>query len=339
MLPNILSSPPKMSIVSKILQKSRWSLMQSAFALGIEGNWLKDRPGLRILMYHGVVPAPVRRINARFVSTEQLDLQMAFIRKRCQVISLEQAFSGDYDTQRLAIAVTFDDGYRNNLLHALPILQRHRVPATLFVTAARAVGQDILWADLLDVASANFDVPVTIAGIQFRKNRKGEYADAKGIRLKVHCKSGGKEFVDAMQTAFEGTNFRNDPSWDDYWKLLDAHELKTLSQMDGIMIGGHGTRHDNLDLMLIEEALMDVETGIRWIEAAIERNVQSFAFPDGAYSPALVDALSQRGLTQILLSEFRFGDQLDTRLRDRFTIHPFLPTKVLMAEMYKGHYF
>ncbi len=313
--------------------------MQSFFALGMEGKWLKDRPGLRILVYHGVVPSPVRRINARFVSTEQLDAQMAFLRKRCQVISVDQAFSGDYDPQRLAVAVTFDDGYRNNLLHALPILQRHQIPTTVFVTAARAAGQDILWADFLDVASANRSEPVTIAGIQFQKNRKGEYADPSGIRLKEHCKKGGKAFVDVLQTAFAGADFRHDPSWDDYWQLLNAHELRSLSQADGITIGGHGTSHNNLDLMAIEEALMDVETGIRWIEAATEKPVRSFAFPDGAYSPDLVEALSKLGLPQLLLTEFRFNDQNDARLRDRFTVHPFLPTKVLMAEMYKGHYF
>jgi peptidoglycan/xylan/chitin deacetylase (PgdA/CDA1 family) len=328
-----------MSILQKIRQKSRWSLMQSAFALGMEGKWLVDRPGLRILVYHGVVPAPVRRINARFVSTEQLDAQMAFLRKRCQVISVEKAFSGDYDPQRLAVAVTFDDGYRNNLLHALPILQRHQIPTTVFVTAARAAGQDILWADLLDVASANQGEPVTIAGIQFRKNRKGEYTDASGIRLKEHCKKGGKAFVDVLQAAFAVADFRNDSSWDDYWQLLNAHELRTLSQADGITIGGHGTSHNNLDLMPIEEALGDVETGIRWIEAATEKPVRSFAFPDGAYSLDLMEALSKLGLTQLLLTEFRFNDQNDARLRDRFTVHPFLPTKVLMAEMYKGHYF
>ncbi|HEX2901330.1 MAG TPA: polysaccharide deacetylase family protein [Bacteroidia bacterium] len=328
-----------MSILPKIIQRARWSLMQASFGLGIEGNWLKERPGLRILIYHGVVPAPVRRINARFVSTEQLDAHLRFIRKRCQVISVEQAFANDYDPKRLAVAVTFDDGYRNNLLHALPILQKHRIPATFFVTAARAAGQDILWADLLDVASANLDAPVTIAGNQFHKDRKGEYVDAQGQRLKNICKTQGKIFVDAMRAAFAQVGFREDSRWDDYWKLLDANELRSLSQADDIAIGGHGALHHNLDRMALPEALADVEMGIRWIEAAIGRPMHFFAFPDGGYSPELVAAVAQLGLTRLLLTEFRFGDHGDPRVRERFTVHPFLPTKVLMAEMYKGHYF
>ncbi|MEY3443410.1 MAG: hypothetical protein RLZZ519_1691 [Bacteroidota bacterium] len=313
--------------------------MQSAFALGLEGNRLKDRPGLRILVYHGVVPAPVRRINARFVSTEQLDAHLGFIRKRCQLISVDQAFSRDYDPQRLAVAVTFDDGYRNNLQYALPILQKHEIPATVFVTAARAVGQDILWADLLDIASANTNEPVTIQGVVFRKNRKHEFADQNGKRLKEHCKTNGRPFVEAMMAVFANGRFQEEANWADYWKLLDADELKSLSQAGGITIGGHGTLHQNLDLLPLQEAMADVETGIRWIESAIGKPVKAFAFPDGAYSPELVDAVAKLGLTQILLTEYLFNEQNDARLYDRFTIHPFLPTKVLMAEMYKGHYF
>lgn len=313
--------------------------MEVAFALGAGKRHLRDRPGLRVLIYHGVVPAPVKRINARFISTAQLDAQMAFISKHFQVITIDQAFVGEYDHNRLAVAVTFDDGYRNNLVHALPILQKHRIPATVFVTTPRAVGQDILWSDLLDLASAISYRPITIDGLQFHKNRNGEYFDSQGQRLKSHCKTRGPAFRQAMMAAFETAPFRLDPEWNDYWQLMDANELKQLSEADGIIVGGHGTLHHNLDMLPIEDALTDVKMGLDWIETAISKPVKAFAFPDGAYSPALVDAIADLGVTQLLLDNYRFQDQADARLRERFTVHPFLPTKVLMAEMLKGHYF
>jgi peptidoglycan/xylan/chitin deacetylase (PgdA/CDA1 family) len=338
-LPTAICYICPMSVLQKLRQRSRWAFLQGAFALGAGKGWLQDRPGLRILIYHGVVPAPVRRINARFISTAQLEEHLTYIRRHFQVISLAQAYTGDYDRNRMAVVITFDDGYRNNLLHVLPVLQKYRLPATFFVTAAQAAGQDILWADLLDIASATLDGPVYIEGNHYTRNRKGEYVTASGQRLKQHCKDQGPAFIQAMRLAFSAAHFQQDPQWDDYWKLLDAAELRELSRAEGVTIGGHGTLHYNLDGLTLQDAMADVQMGIRWIAQAIGKPVEAFAFPDGAYTLELVEALDAAGLRQLLLTDYRFQDQADTRLRERFTIHPFLPTRVLMAEMLKGHYF
>lgn len=39
-----------------------------------------------------------------------------------------------------ALALTFDDGYRNFLEHGLPVLEKHRFPATVFVVSGRCGG-------------------------------------------------------------------------------------------------------------------------------------------------------------------------------------------------------
>jgi peptidoglycan/xylan/chitin deacetylase (PgdA/CDA1 family) len=49
------------------------------------------------------------------------------------------------EPQGFAVALTFDDGYRDNIIHAQPILARHRAPWTLFVTADFADGVGQLW--------------------------------------------------------------------------------------------------------------------------------------------------------------------------------------------------
>jgi peptidoglycan/xylan/chitin deacetylase (PgdA/CDA1 family) len=326
-------------LLTKLRQRLRWARMQASIAVGLDRRWLRDRPGLSILIYHGVLPALPRRIHARFVTTAQLDAHCAYFKRHFQVIDLAQAFAGDYDPQRLAVAVTFDDGYRNNLHHALPVLQRHGLPATFFVTAARAAGQDILWPDLLDIASATTVQPIEVAGMRFHKDRKGEYVDAAGQRLKQHCKAQGPAFVQQMVAAFADAPFRQDPAWDGYWQLMDAEELRMLADTSGMAVGGHGSLHHNLDRMPVAEAVEDVQLGLQWLAHAIGKPITSFAYPDGGYSPALVGAMAGLGVTQQLLTEYRFGDQDDPRLRERFTIHPFLPTKVLMAEILRGSYF
>ncbi len=92
------------------------------------------RPGLRILMYHRVDRLPA--YDQLTVSPERFEEQIAYLAQHCRVISLAQAVTEltTHRATRPGVVVTFDDGYRDNLLHALPVLRRYAVPATIFVT-------------------------------------------------------------------------------------------------------------------------------------------------------------------------------------------------------------
>lgn len=93
------------------------------------------RPRVRILMYHRVAPlAAPDQLN---VSPARFERQMAALARSHRVIDLatlvRELASGE--PVRPGVAVTFDDGYLDNLQHALPILQKHHIPATIFVTS------------------------------------------------------------------------------------------------------------------------------------------------------------------------------------------------------------
>ncbi|WP_449369710.1 polysaccharide deacetylase family protein [Thiomonas sp.] len=90
-------------------------------------------PGLRVLMYHRVADLPT--YDQLTVSPARFAQQMQEL-SRHDVVSLEaglRAIQAGPLRQPL-FAVTFDDGYLDNLNEALPILQRYRIPATIFVT-------------------------------------------------------------------------------------------------------------------------------------------------------------------------------------------------------------
>jgi peptidoglycan/xylan/chitin deacetylase (PgdA/CDA1 family) len=80
----------------------------------------------RILTYHSIGQ---RRYEMN-VTPEAFAGQMAWLAAHHPVISLEAAAAGE-----TGVALTFDDGYRDNLVNALPILERHGFPATLFVVS------------------------------------------------------------------------------------------------------------------------------------------------------------------------------------------------------------
>ena len=92
-------------------------------------------PGLRVLTYHRVNDGhPGDRLS---ISTEAFAAQMETLaRSGRPVVRLEDAVSemrADRTLPEGAVALTFDDGYADNLSEALPVLDRHGFPAVFFV--------------------------------------------------------------------------------------------------------------------------------------------------------------------------------------------------------------
>lgn len=88
---------------------------------------------LRVLMYHKVNDRPG---NTVAVPTRAFAEQMAQLRElRYEVVALDAVLEHYLDARPLpprSVLLTFDDGYRDNLENALPVLQGHGYPAVLF---------------------------------------------------------------------------------------------------------------------------------------------------------------------------------------------------------------
>ncbi|MBL7648329.1 MAG: polysaccharide deacetylase family protein [Candidatus Hydrogenedentes bacterium] len=88
--------------------------------------FLRETSRTRILTYHSI---GYRRYEMN-VTPEAFAVQMAWLAANQNVISLESAATGEE-----GVALTFDDGYRDNLINALPILEHYGFPATVFVVS------------------------------------------------------------------------------------------------------------------------------------------------------------------------------------------------------------
>ena len=100
---------------------------------------------LRILMYHNISGISHDRLA---VTPERFAAQMKFLaEQRFQVLSLEEACRrlGSGEDLARTVVLTFDDGHRDFLTTAAPILRQHRFNATLFIVAG-CVGRTAEWS-------------------------------------------------------------------------------------------------------------------------------------------------------------------------------------------------
>lgn len=101
-----------------------------------------------ILMYH-MIREPGSTIERRYACPPVLfDRHMALLRAKgyapVSLDAIEAYLSGNENLPERAVAVTLDDGLRDNYEHAFPVLQRHEIPATIFL-ATGLIGKTNAW--------------------------------------------------------------------------------------------------------------------------------------------------------------------------------------------------
>jgi peptidoglycan/xylan/chitin deacetylase (PgdA/CDA1 family) len=99
-------------------------------------NFVRSKYVLPILMYHSVIPdaPPADRLT---VSVKAFERQMRFLKEhRYNVLPLEEAARLIRERKNIpphSVAITFDDGNKDNYLHAFPVLKKYGIRAAVFV--------------------------------------------------------------------------------------------------------------------------------------------------------------------------------------------------------------
>ena len=126
-----LSRPLRPSALPKYWIKHAYAF--SAYRMFRLGGGRLLAPRITVLLYHRVSDDVRDNLT---VGIEQFDRQMGLLVRHCEPVSIEEVIAcNDVPrSPRPLVAVTFDDGYFDNYLHAAPILRRHGVPAAFFVS-------------------------------------------------------------------------------------------------------------------------------------------------------------------------------------------------------------
>jgi peptidoglycan/xylan/chitin deacetylase (PgdA/CDA1 family) len=107
-----------------------------------------EMPGI-ILCYHRIA-TDSHDPYSLCITPGEFRRHMEFVRAWCCPVALQEVVQpGAQGSSRPRLAVTFDDGYADNLTEASPVLEEFGLPATFFVTSAGLQEPHPYWWDLL----------------------------------------------------------------------------------------------------------------------------------------------------------------------------------------------
>lgn len=233
--------------------------------------------------------------------TEVFEQQIAFIASSYRVFTIEDLVErmGRGGVPRAAAAITFDDGYRDNLTHAAPILARHGVPATIFLTTGFVGTGELPWFDRVALAFKASPLEALCApwGPRLSLATGDDRLAALDCTLD-HLKSvpddERRQIVETLPDVL-GTvpprGFENIMlTWDD---------VRALTGL-GFSVGAHTVSHPILSRMSELQARVEIMGSRDMIASRCGATPRAFAYPNGGprdYSEAVVRLVQEVGFT------------------------------------------
>lgn len=274
-----------------------------------------------ILTFHHVRPAredafqPNRLLE---ITPEHLDRTLTLVSEAgFDIVPLDAVPERVARGEGRFVALTFDDGYRDNRDHALPILRRHGAPWTMFVTTDYAEGRGRLWWLELEEA-VRVSSRVVFEGSTYPAATPAEKT-AAFAELYATLRAGPEPRLrDATASLCDGAGIDRKAlvrdlclSWDEIAALAESEPALT--------IGAHTLSHPMLAKWDEADASREIAASKSAIEARLGRPVRHLAYPVG--DPGSAGTREFR-----LASEAGFATAVTTRPGHLFAGHRDHPT-------------
>lgn len=241
-------------------------------------------PKFVILCYHGIGESgnPLGVAPAR----ELFEAQMRFLRENYRVASLDEAcreLSGGAKTEP-GVVITFDDGYRSAYTVAFPILQKYRLPATIYLTVDSVETGQVAWYDRVFLAMAvapSGELQLDLQGpwrfeLNSTEDRLRAALEVVALlrtlpnSLRCECCSLLENRIGLSQNALSS-------------RVLTWEEIHTMNKA-GIAFGSHTLTHPVVSQLAPPELERELGASKCLLEKRLGVPVLDFAFPFGKAS-------------------------------------------------------
>lgn len=293
-------------------------------------NFGKSKKAL-VLMYH--------RVNTCNSDVWQLTVHPDIFAEQLSVISGYNVISMRELADGIAakklpsksIAITFDDACEDNYTKAAPLLLKHGLPATFFVTNITASANREFWWNeleylLIEHNTLPREVTITENNITYQWNLQDNWRKIIGEELIESLASWLpwsqpptashalfvylSEWLKSLSYASQlnvldqlYVQAGQTPKVRDEYKVINEEQLKALGKQHNIEIGGHSAYHTALGKFAGDEQLSAIMQNKKFLEQTTGNIVKGYGYAHGSYNETSRNILRENGFLYACTTE------------------------------------
>jgi peptidoglycan/xylan/chitin deacetylase (PgdA/CDA1 family) len=298
-------------------------------SLGIEKMFsISSKNCYSVLEYHGVTTSVDAALNGRHMDAVQFEKHLKYFRRNFDIVPLKEIYRYRQEgirPKRKTIALTFDDGYRNNYNSVFPLLVKYNIPATFFIiTASFNEDNFVVWPDIFDIVYRYSPLSQVVLGeYEFIRNGGAFYSNKLGMSLFDWVKRLGDEresiLNDFKKTVDFTTLLQQVPT--EHWQLMGKKQIIEVFQSGLVEIGSHTHLHYNLGNIPLKMAQEELAISKAKLEDIIKSKVNTICYPDGSYNKEIKSLSGECGYTNLIAVDYKLPeDKTDKSIMARHCI-------------------
>ncbi len=243
-----------------------------------------------VLLYHRVTDLKTDP-QLLAVNPTNFDNHISLLKKKYTLLHVDQFYdllSKQKKFPKNSILITFDDGYADNYIEALPVLEKYNAQALFYISTGTLNTTNEYWWDAMEriilLSDVNFVADnFELNGLQF------ELADLNSVKknslyesilpiLRNMPSSNREEKIAILSHLFNSVKGR------ETHRAMTFDELKRMSESRSAIIGAHTHLHPSLASLTYEQQLDEIQLSKSILEKIINKPVKHFSYPFGKIS-------------------------------------------------------
>lgn len=288
------------SRIRNVRRALRYAQVYALYGCGLTrlAKWYVRRHGAIVLTLHRVLSEHERErsgsLPGMVIGETAFAALLEYLTRYCEVISLAADVPVKRQVRsRVAVAITFDDGWQDTFTTARPVLQRYKAPFTVFVCSGLAGKTRPFWpervASLWSAVQAEGN-----SGSKITALLPGAERGLEGVveRLKRFDPKRRDAVLSRFEAAASDHGVRAQSDTAD--ASMDWESVCSLAQA-GVAIGSHTSSHKILTRIPQGEVAEELTASRRVLQEKLKTCCDLFAYPNGDWSEEVKVSVARAG--------------------------------------------